>query len=165
MKINNKYVLSLIIFCVVFGIRVFANNNANNNKDNNFDINEEHKKNNENIEKVMSDLVKDQPSDRFVDNVELQFLDKITGKTSSIKTKIGKVLEFERLLVEPILCWKSYPEENPENKLLVKIYEVRGKNKKLLFYGWIFSSAPSISGLEHQFYDLVLKNCFNKDNI
>ena len=81
------------------------------------------------------------------------------------KTKIGKVLKFERLIVKPILCWKSYPEENPENKLLVKIYEVRGKNKKLLFYGWIFSSTPSISGLEHQFYDVVLKNCFNKDNI
>ena len=53
MKINNKYVLSLIIICAVFGIRVFANNNVNNNKDNNSDINEEHKKNNENIEKFL----------------------------------------------------------------------------------------------------------------
>ena len=164
MKIN-KYILPLLVFCVIFSICVFANDNVNNNKNNNLDIVEEHKKNGDNFEKIISDLVKDQPSDRFVDNVELQFLDKITGKTSLSKTKIGKVLKFERLIVKPILCWKSYPEENPENKLLVKIYEVRGKNKKLLFYGWIFSSTPSISGLEHQFYDVVLKNCFNKDNI
>ncbi len=112
-----------------------------------------------------SNLVKDQPNDRFVENVELQFLDKITGKTSNFETKIGNTLKFERLEVIPLLCWKSYPEENPENKLLIKIYEIKGKNKKLLFYGWIFSSSPSVSGLEHQFYDVVLKNCFNVDKI
>ncbi len=117
------------------------------------------------VKPKISNLVKDQPNDRFVENVELQFLDKITGKTSNFETKIGSILKFERLEVIPLLCWKSYPEESPENKLLVKIYEIKGKSKKLLLYGWIFSSSPSVSGLEHQFYDVVLKNCFNGNKI
>ncbi|MDR1499156.1 MAG: DUF2155 domain-containing protein [Rickettsiales bacterium] len=108
-------------------------------------------------------LVKNQPADRFVENVELQILNKITGKSFRIKTKVGKSSIFERLEILPLKCWKSYPEENPENKLLLKVYETNSKSekKKVIFYGWIFSSSPSISGLEHSLYDLKLEDCHN----
>ena len=152
-----KFSLTILLFFLVFTGYVFSNNSNNNTNNDNKDI--------DIVKPQVSNLIKDQPNDRFVENVELQFLDKITGKTSNFETKVGSILKFERLEVLPILCWKSYPEENPENKLLVKIYEIKGKNKKLLFYGWIFSSSPSISGLEHQFYDVVLKNCSNGNKI
>jgi hypothetical protein len=106
-------------------------------------------------------LIANQPPERFVNNVELQMLDKITGRASKVEAKIGTRIIFERLEIEPLKCWKSFPEENPENKLLLKIFEVNrqsGKSKRI-FYGWIFSSTPSISGLEHPLYDVKLKNC------
>lgn len=142
---RNRVFLNLLLFFLFCSNYVLSSDNGNilGSQDDNF--------------------VKNQPSDRFVENVELQFLDKITGKTSNFETKIGSIVRFERLEIIPLICWKSYPEEEPENKLLVKIYEIKGKTKKLLFYGWIFSSSPSVSGLEHQFYDVVLKNCFNRD--
>lgn len=108
-------------------------------------------------------LVKNQPKDRFVNKIKMQILDKITGKTSQVDVKIKTKVDFEKLEIIPILCWKSYPEESPENKLLLKIYEKQSKTKKLIFYGWIFSSSPSISGLEHPLYDVTLKDCFNEN--
>jgi hypothetical protein len=106
-------------------------------------------------------LVGNQPSERFTNNVELQLLNKITGKIYKIKAKIDKPVIFERLEIVPLKCWKSFPEENPENKLLLKIFETKQHDikKKLIFYGWIFSSTPSVSGLEHSLYDVELKDC------
>ncbi len=109
-------------------------------------------------------LIKNQSEDRFVKNMKLQGLNKITGKSFEIETKIDEIIKFERLDIIPLKCWKSYPEEAPENKLLLKIYEngVKDGSRKLIFFGWIFSSSPSISGLEHPFYDVKLVDCYNK---
>ena len=108
-------------------------------------------------------LIRNQPEDRFVSTVKLQGLNKITGKTFEIETSAGEVINFERLKIIPLKCWKSYPEESPENKLLIKIFEsnIRDNKEKLIFYGWIFSSSPSISGLEHPLYDIKLEDCYN----
>lgn len=102
---------------------------------------------------------------RFADIVIIRALNKITGKTFEIKTKVGEIVEFEKLKIVPLKCWKSYPEEEPENKLLLKILERDiQNNEKLIFYGWIFSSSSSISGLEHSMYDIILNNC-EKENV
>ena len=86
-------------------------------------------------------------------------INKITGKTSVIEAKIGDTIQFEQLEILFLKCWKSYPEENTENKLLLKIFENKDGKKNLIFYGWFFSSSPSISGLEHSLYDLKLLTC------
>jgi hypothetical protein len=106
-------------------------------------------------------LVGNQPSERFVNNAELQIINKITGKVYKIRAKIDEPVVFERLEIIPLKCWKSFPEENPENKLLLRIFETNqhSRKKELIFYGWIFSSTPSVSGLEHSLYDVELKDC------
>jgi hypothetical protein len=106
-------------------------------------------------------LIKNQPPERFVTGVRLQLLDKITGRVTKVEARVGDRIRFGRLEILPLKCWKSYPEENPENKLLLKIFEIssHGEKSKRIFYGWIFSSAPSVSGLEHSLYDVKLKNC------
>jgi hypothetical protein len=106
-------------------------------------------------------LIGNQPPERFVKNVELQVLDKVVGRVSRVEAKIGDRIAFGRLEILPLRCWKSFPEENPENKLLLKIFELdrqTGENR-MIFYGWIFSSTPSVFGLEHPMYDLRLRNC------
>lgn len=108
-------------------------------------------------------LIKNQSEDRFVNTIKLQGLNKITGKTFEIEVKVGEIINFERLKIIPIKCWKSYPEESPENKLLIRIFEtnLNDLKEKSIFYGWIFSSSPSISGLEHPLYDIKLEDCYN----
>lgn len=101
---------------------------------------------------------------RFVDTIKVNLLNKTTGKTITLVSKIGSTINFERIEILPLKCWKSYPEEAPENKLLLKVYEndIINNTKKMIFFGWIFSSSPSISGLEHSLYDITLIDCFNE---
>jgi hypothetical protein len=96
----------------------------------------------------------------FADIVVLQGLDKVTAKISTFEVEVGESAKFKRLEVHPKKCWKSPPEENPENKVLLEIYENRldGKREKL-FYGWMFSSSPGLSSLEHPVYDIALIDC------
>ena len=82
---------------------------------------------------------------RFVNTAKMRFLDKLTARSFTSNIEIGRRVKFEKLIVIPLKCWKSYPEETPENKLLVKVFEIDKHNKeKQIFYGWIFSSTPSI---------------------
>lgn len=99
---------------------------------------------------------------RFVNTASIRFLDKITAKSTTKLVKIGEREQFNKLIVLPLKCWKSYPEEMPENKLLIKVFKInKNKEKKMIFYGWIFSSTPSISGIEHPMYDITLEDCSN----
>ena len=106
-------------------------------------------------------LIKNQPNDRFVDYAKLQILNKSSGEASVLDIKIGDTIRFEDLEIEALKCWKSYPEEKIENKLLLKINEKSGLTKKNIFYGWLFSSSPSVSDLEHPLYDVKLLSCYN----
>lgn len=108
-------------------------------------------------------LIKNQPYDRFVDYAKLQVLNKSTGETTVLDVKIGEKVTFENIEIEALKCWKSYPEEQIENKLLLKIYEKKRKSliRENIFYGWFFSSSPSVSSLEHYLYDVKLLNCYN----
>ena len=101
-------------------------------------------------------------SNRFVNTAKIRFLDKMTAKSFTSNINIGEQTRFEKLIVIPLKCWKSYPEETPENKLLLKVFEINKKGEsKQIFYGWIFSSTPSVSGIEHSMYDLTLEDCDN----
>ncbi len=154
---KSKIFSFLLCFFLIFSI-AFSNENSNSVEDLLYNLEEEK-------ESILYNdkLVKNQPKDRFVNSVKLQGLNKITGKTFEIETGIDEIIKFERLDIIPLKCWKSYPEEAPENKLLLKIYEnnVKDNSRKLIFFGWIFSSSPSISGLEHPFYDIKLEDCYN----
>lgn len=144
MKIINKFIV-IILF-------VFCNNLSAKNVDHivqELDVNVINTDN----------LIKNQPKNRFVELVKMRGLNKITGKTSIIEAQVGDTIYFEKLEILLLKCWKSYPEENTENKLLLKIFENKHNKKHLIFYGWFFSSSPSISGLEHPLYDLKLLNC------
>lgn len=146
MKINNYFTLFLLLFALraeASEIDRFINNLSGN------------------VATDGKNLIKNQPADRFVDYAKLQILNKSSGEATVIDVKIGDKVRFEDLEIEALKCWKSYPEEKIENKLLLKISEKSGLIKKDLFYGWFFSSTPSLSDLEHPLYDVKLLNCYN----
>ena len=117
----------------------------------------------ETISENNNKMIKDIESERFVNTAQIRFANKITAKSFTKDVEIGSKIKFGELKIFPLKCWKSYPEEMPENKLLIKVFETNKNNKqkdKLIFYGWIFSSSPSISTIEHQTYDITLENCY-----
>lgn len=121
------------------------------------------------IEQQISDIdnsIKNQPENRFADIAIVRILNKITGKTTILTIEIGKNITFEDLDLQFLKCWKSYPQEVPENKLLLKINDntISDLKKINVFFGWIFSSSHSLNGLEHQYYDIDLVDCKFNEN-
>jgi hypothetical protein len=90
----------------------------------------------------------------------MQGLDKITARISRFDLPVGKPATFFTLSVVVRDCERSAPEDRPENAAFVEIYENRpGEEKSRLFSGWMFSSSPALSALEHPVYDLNLLEC------
>jgi hypothetical protein len=90
----------------------------------------------------------------------LQGLDKISARTSQIEAPVGASIKFGTLSITVRDCEQSPPEDTPENAAFVQIYETPpGEDTKRLFSGWMFSSSPALSELEHPVYDVTLLTC------
>lgn len=97
---------------------------------------------------------------------EVQILDKTTAKASVVDLKIGEEINFDSLVIIAHKCWQAPLDQRPESKILLEVSEKTtdkdGEKEERVFYGWIFASSPSISGLEHPIYDITALNCKNK---
>jgi hypothetical protein len=90
----------------------------------------------------------------------LQGLDKITARISRFEAPIDQTVTFGTLSIVVRDCRRSAPEDRPESATFVQIYETRpGEQQHRLFSGWMFSSSPALSALEHPVYDVNLLEC------
>lgn len=156
--ISENIVKRLYIFLIllVVGSTTYAEIITENNNQN-ISLSEENKEENKEVEDIK---IKDTKEINKTNTIKIQALNKITAKSYEYKIKIGDSIEFERLIITPLFCWKSAPSDIPENKALLKISENQlNKEQKEIFYGWMFSSAPSISSLEHPMYDIKVVDC------
>ena len=92
--------------------------------------------------------------------VTIGALDKITAKFSEFDIEVNGNIKFGTLLIEIFECQKRPPEEIPENFVLLKIEDHVNSDGPIIFFsGWMLSSSPSISSLEHPTYDIWIKDC------
>ena len=90
----------------------------------------------------------------------LQGLDKTTARISQFDAPVGQEVHFGKLSILVRSCQRAPPEATPENAAFLEIYESRpGEAKEKLFSGWMFSSSPALSALEHAVYDVNLLEC------
>lgn len=104
---------------------------------------------------------------RFYNVAVIQGLNKTTAKTSILEMRIGDKIKFGQITMVAHKCWQASLDQKPESKILLEVFEnKRDENgnaiETRIFYGWMFASSPSISGLEHPIYDLTALNCKNK---
>lgn len=111
-------------------------------------------------------------SSRFFNIAVLQILDKTTAKTSILEIKIGEKKEFGRIVIKVDKCWQAPLDQKPDSRILLEVFEKnlaqniknqekfdkKAKNERI-FFGWMISSSPSISSLEHPVYDIVALKC------
>jgi hypothetical protein len=92
----------------------------------------------------------------------IQALDKITARISTLSAPVGEARQFGTLEVTVQRCAFHPPEETPENAAFVVIRDL-GYDTSVapadVFSGWMFSSSPAISALEHPVYDITLLAC------
>ena len=93
---------------------------------------------------------------------QLQPLDKITARISTLSAPIGEPIRFGTLEIVIQRCAFRPPEEPPENVAFLEITD-RGHDETApgiqVFSGWIFSSSPAVSAVEHPVYDVTLLDC------
>ena len=91
----------------------------------------------------------------------MQGLDKVSARVSRFEARVGQPVSFGRLSILVRDCQKSAPEDRPENAAFIEIGETKpGEGKaQQLFSGWMFSSSPALSALDHPVYDVNLLEC------
>ncbi len=99
---------------------------------------------------------------QYIENTkaEIKILDKITAKVETFEIDVNDSLNFNSLFVEIFACYKNPPEDIPENFVLLKIYDkIINSKDQAIYQGWMISSSPSTTPLEHPIYDLWLVEC------
>lgn len=93
---------------------------------------------------------------------QLQALDKITARISTLSAPIGDPIRFGTLEIVIHRCAFRPPEEPPENVAFLEITDL-GHDETVsggqVFSGWMFSSSPAVSAVEHPVYDVTLLDC------
>lgn len=90
----------------------------------------------------------------------LIILNKITAKSSRALFNLGEVMFFGNLSVEVHKCIKSTDPFNENNLMLLTIFDNRIDDDNLsVFHGWVVSSNPSLSTLEHPVYEVIPVDC------
>ncbi len=94
--------------------------------------------------------------------VKLQSLDKATARTMTFEAKVGSTLKFGSLYMRVQNCQKSSPIDEPESAAFLQIWEVDTNEKSdWVFSGWMFSSSPGLSAMDHPIYDVWVIECLD----
>lgn len=95
-------------------------------------------------------------------HIVLRGVDKVTGRMSTMQASIGDVVSFGDLKIVADKCLTRPPEETPENSAYLEITEkLKDGSFKEIFNGWMFSSNPALSAMEHPVYDIWVLSCTN----
>lgn len=103
----------------------------------------------------------------FADSAVVRWLDKQTGHAQDYQLPIGRAVHIGTLDLVARACTKSAPEEAPEVKIYVEVYDhppppAAGQPappRVEIFHGWLFASTPGLNALQHPVYDIWAIDC------
>lgn len=99
-----------------------------------------------------------------INAIRLQGLNKVTARISTLSGPLGTVMRFGNIEIIAHRCWKAPPDQQPENAALLEIRELHAnESPQIIFQGWMFSSSPALSALEHAVYDITVLACEHED--
>ena len=91
--------------------------------------------------------------------VLMRSVDKVTGRTDTFEIENNKPYQLGNLRITTQRCLKKPPEEPPENLAFILVEEENDQTFSVIFNGWMFSSNPAISAMEHPVYDIWVLEC------
>ena len=100
----------------------------------------------------------------FSDPLQMQYakfrlLDKISNKLIDKTISVDDSDEIETLSIKVYACFSEPPTEISEDYVLVDIIDNFQDLQKNIYRGWMISSSPEVTALEHPIYDLWLLGC------
>ena len=90
-----------------------------------------------------------------------KILDKISNKLDEKTIKVNESDFFGTLNIKVYSCFTEPPNEIPEDYVLIDIKDIFNEEKGSIYKGWMISSSPDVTPLEHPIYDLWLLGCSN----
>lgn len=98
-------------------------------------------------------------------SIKLRSLDKITARTLTFDAQVGNTIKFGDIFIKIQSCRKPPAIEKNEAAAFLQIWQVdkTTKESRWIFSGWMFSSSPALSGMDHPVYDVWVIDCFGKD--
>ncbi len=90
-----------------------------------------------------------------------KLLDKISNKLTEKTIKVNESDYIETLNIRVYSCFTEPPNKIPEDYVLVDIKDNFENEEKSIYKGWMISSSPDVTPLEHPIYDLWLLGCSN----
>ena len=93
---------------------------------------------------------------------DIKILDKISSKNTLLKLKNGDLVSFKDLSIKSLKCKNSEFDDNPEITAYMQVTDLNNLNNDevFVFNGWMFSSSPSITPIDHPVYDIWLVKCY-----
>lgn len=101
----------------------------------------------------------------YAERAVIRGLDKVTGHAQDYSLTIGRAARIGSLEVVARACSKSAPEDTPEVRIYVEVYdhpaahEGEQAQRNEIFHGWMFASSPGLSALDHPTYDIWAVDC------
>ncbi len=100
-----------------------------------------------------------EPLNRQYANFKL--LDKISNKLEEKTIKVNDTNSIGTLIIKVYSCFTEPPNEIPEDYVLIDVKDNFQDSKDSIYTGWMISSSPDVTPLEHPIYDLWLLSCSN----
>jgi len=90
-----------------------------------------------------------------------KLLDKISNKIIEKSIKINNSDSMGTLSIKVYACFTEPPDEVPEDYVLIDVKDDFQSKDVSIYKGWMISSSPEVTPLEHPIYDLWLLGCTN----
>ena len=92
---------------------------------------------------------------------KFKLLDKISNKLFEKTISVDSFGEIETLNIEVHACFTEPPDEIAEDYVLINVKDNFKNENTSIYKGWMISSSPEVTPLEHPIYDLWLLGCSN----
>jgi hypothetical protein len=92
------------------------------------------------------------------ETAELQALDKVTARISTIEARVGQTVAFGTLEIVVAACHRRPADEQPDAAAWLSVTDKRLGGQRV-FAGWMFAASPALNMLEHAVYDLRVLKC------
>ena len=92
---------------------------------------------------------------------KFKLLDKISNKLYEKIILVDSFDKIETLNIEVYACFTEPPDEVSEDYVLVNVKDNFKDKSESIYKGWMISSSPEVTPLEHPIYDLWLLGCSN----
>ena len=90
-----------------------------------------------------------------------KLLDKISNKIDEKSIKVNESDSIGTLDIKVYSCFTEPPNEIPEDYVLIDVKDNFQNEQESIYIGWMISSSPDVTPLEHPIYDLWLLGCSN----